>query len=122
MIFLGLVLLGLALGLGIGLSSSNEEIEINKEKCVDSKHGKCYQNGAVATDDARYVLIKPYLLTKTIDARQLAQICSKKVDPQLMQLSEHWHVKVFVTTIILELVVVPLWWFTTQLKTKKYDF
>ena len=70
MIFLGLVLLGLALGLGIGLSSSNEEIEINEEKCVDSKHGKCYQNGAVATDDARYVLTSPSLLTTMIDARQ----------------------------------------------------
>ena len=54
MIFVGLVLLSLALGLGIGLSN-NENIT---EKCIDSKHGKCYKNGAVATDDARYLLFR----------------------------------------------------------------
>ena len=51
MIIVGVVLLSLALGLGIGLSNTSEENQT--EKCTDSKHGKCYQNGAVATDDAR---------------------------------------------------------------------
>jgi len=58
----GVVLLSLALGLGIGLSNTSEENQT--EKCTDSKHGKCYQNGAVATDDARCSTVGANLLKK----------------------------------------------------------
>ena len=57
----GTVILALALGLGIGLSVNNEE---NNETCTESKHGKCYKNGAVATDDERCSVVGANLLRK----------------------------------------------------------
>ena len=58
----GTVILALALGLGIGLSVNNEDS--SDETCRESKHGKCYKNGAVATDDERCSVVGANLLRK----------------------------------------------------------
>ena len=59
----GTVILALALGLGIGLSVNSESNDDN-EMCKESKHGKCYKNGAVATDDERCSVVGANLLRK----------------------------------------------------------
>jgi len=72
----GTVILALALGLGIGLSVNNEDS--SDETCRESKHGKCYKNGAVATDDERCSVVGANLLRKggsAVDAAIGTLVC-----------------------------------------------
>ena len=56
----GVSLIALGLGLGLGLSANHEPAE----KCINSAHAKCFQNGAVATDDARCSVVGGNILRK----------------------------------------------------------
>ncbi len=54
----GILCLVLALGLGLGLSQESDTTSL----CKNTKHTKCFQNGAVATDDARCSVVGANIL------------------------------------------------------------
>ena len=78
----GVSLLALGLGLGLGLSANDEPTE----KCTNSAHARCFQNGAVATDDARCSVVGANILRKggsAADAAIATLLCQGQGSPDL---------------------------------------
>ena len=84
----GVSLLALGLGLGLGLSANDEPTE----KCTNSAHARCFQNGAVATDDARCSVVGANILRKggsAADAAIATLLCQGPGSPDLSFAGHH---------------------------------